>query len=266
MIANLRQLLRYRALIQSLVARDLKARYRGSVLGFLWSFVNPLLLLLVYTFVFTVVLPGFRGDSLEPYALFMFCGILPWTWFSSSLMESSNVLIAGGNLIRKVLFPAEVLPIVTVLAGMVHFLLGFPILAAFFVYYRDQVHLYPADLLWLPVIVAVQLTLTLGLALVISALTVHFRDIRDLLANLLTLWFFATPIIYPLSEVPENIRRYLAFNPFTPLVLAYQEVLFLEGPFQGWPRLLGLGAASLLIVAGGYFVFDRLRDTLAEEV
>lgn len=266
MLANLRQLFRYRALIQSLVARDLKARYRGSVLGFLWSFVNPLLLLLIYTFVFTRILPGFRGTQYEPYALFMFCGILPWTWFSSTLLESSNVLISGGNLIRKVLFPAEVLPIVSVFAGMMHFFLGLPILAAFFVYYRDQHNVYPPDLVWLPVIVAVQLALTLGLALLVSALTVHFRDVRDLLANLLTLWFFATPIIYPLSEVPADIRPYLQLNPFTPLAVAYQEVLFVEGPFTGSSRLLVLGAVSLVVFALGYFVFDRLRETLAEEV
>jgi ABC-type polysaccharide/polyol phosphate export permease len=132
----------------------------GPVLGFFWSFVNPLLLLLIYTFIFTVVMPGARGSGLEPFSLFMFCGILPWTWFSSSLLESSNVLIAGGNLIRKVLFPAEVLPIVTVLAGLVHFLFGLPILAAFFLYYG--VPLATADLLWLPVVVAIQLILTLG--------------------------------------------------------------------------------------------------------
>ena len=136
MLANLQQLLRYRSLIASLVARELKARYRGSVLGFFWSFLNPLLLLLIYTFVFTVVMPGSRGPGLEPFAVFMFCGILPWTWFSSSLLESSNALIAGGNLIKKVLFPAEVLPIVTVLAGLVHFCLGLPILAAFLAYYQ----------------------------------------------------------------------------------------------------------------------------------
>src|ERR671923_2323098 len=105
MFHSLAQLLRYRGLIQSLVARELKARYRGSVLGFFWSFVNPLLFLLVYTFVFTVVMPGARGGGLEPFALFLFCGILPWAWFSSSLLEASNVLIAGGNLIKKGLFP-----------------------------------------------------------------------------------------------------------------------------------------------------------------
>src|SRR6266508_2279959 len=158
---NLTQLVRYRGLIQSLVARELKARYRGSVLGFFWSFVNPLLVLLIYSFVFTVVMPGIHPPELEPFALFMFCGILPWTWFSSSLLEASGVLIAGGNLIRKVLFPAEVLPIVTVLAGLVHFCLGLPILAAFLIYYR--VPLWPTDLLWFPAIVCVQLVLTIGL-------------------------------------------------------------------------------------------------------
>ena len=264
MLANLKQLFRYRALIQSLVARELKARYRGSVLGFFWSFVNPLLLLLVYTFVFTVVMPGARGGGVEPFALFLFCGILPWAWFSSSLLEASNVLIAGGNLIKKVLFPAEVLPIVTVLAGLAHFAFGLPILAGFLAYYRTAVA--PLDLVWFPVIVFVQLLLTTGVALFVAALTVHFRDVRDILQNLLTLWFFATPIIYPIEQVPERIRRWLSLNPFTHLAVAYQEVLFRPGPFTGWPQLLAVGVCSLIVLFVGYFVFDRLRDTLAEEV
>ena len=128
MFSNLGSLLRYRGLIQSLVARELKARYRGSVLGFVWSFVNPLLLLSVYSFVFTTIMPN-RTEGVQPFTLFMFCGILPWTWFSASLLEASGSLIAGGNLIKKVLFPAEVLPIVSVLANMVNFFLGLPILA-----------------------------------------------------------------------------------------------------------------------------------------
>jgi lipopolysaccharide transport system permease protein len=233
-------------------------------MGLVWSFVNPLLLLLIYSFVFNVVLPGAHPPELEPFALFLFCGILPWTWFSSSLLESANVLIAGGNLIKKVLFPAEVLPIVVVLAGLVHFCLGLPILAAFLIYYR--VPLWPTDILWFPLIVGVQLVLTVGLALLVSALTVHFRDVRDLLANLLTLWFFATPIIYPLTQAPERVRRLLNLNPFTQLAVAYQEVLFRPGPFTQVTRLLAAAVASLLIFLFGYFVFDRLRDTLAEEV
>ena len=264
MLASFRQLLRYRALIAGLVARELRARYRGSVLGLFWSFVNPLLSLLIYTFVFTVVMPGARPQAYEPYALFMFCGILPWTWFSSSLLEASNVLIAGGNLIRKVLFPAEVLPLVTVFSGLVHFALGLPILAAFLIYYRMPIE--PVDLVWFPIIVLIQLVLTAGLALLVSALTVHFRDVRDLLQNLLTLWFFATPIIYPLSLAPSNVQRLLGLNPFTHLAVAYQEVLFVPGPFTEWWRVLLGGAFAVAAFLVGYFVFDRLRDTLAEEV
>src|SRR5512134_2653932 len=189
MLHNLAQLPRYRGLIQSLVARELKARYRGSVLGFFWSFINPLLLLLIYSFVFTFVIPA-RAPGHEPYALFMFCGILPWTWFSASLLESSNVLISGGNLIKKVLFPAEILPIVSVLANMVHFFFGLPILAVFLIYYRIPLNV--GEFAWFPVVVFVQLLFTLGLALMLSALTVHFRDLRDILSNVLTFWFFAT--------------------------------------------------------------------------
>jgi lipopolysaccharide transport system permease protein len=264
MVHNLLQLPRYRGLIQSLVARELKARYRGSVLGFFWSFINPLLLLLIYTFVFTAVLPGTRPPELEPYALFMFCGILPWTWFSSSLSESANVLIAGGNLIKKVMFPAEVLPIVTVLANMVHFFLGLPILAIFLIYYRAPLQF--SELVWFPIVVIVQLILTLGLALIVSALTVHFRDIKDLLSNLLTFWFFATPIIYPMSQAPAMSRSLLNLNPFTHLAVSYQEILFYPGPFGHWKWLMALGVASIGLFLFGYFLFDRLRDSFAEEV
>ena len=264
MFQNLQHLLKYRGLVQSLVVRDLKARYRGSVLGFFWSFINPLLLLLIYTFVFTVVLPGTHPTEIEPYALFMFCGILPWTWFSTSLLEASGVLISGGNLIKKVLFPAEVLPIVTVLANMVHFFLGLPILAAFLIYYRVPLNL--EELAWFPVVVATQLVLTLGLALIVSALTVHFRDLKDILANLLTFWFFATPIIYPMSMAPGVGRVLLNLNPFTHLAVSYQEILFYDGPYGHWRWLLALLVASAGLFLGGYFLFDRLRDSFAEEV
>ncbi len=264
MITRLVTLFRYRGLIQTLVARDLKARYRGSVLGFFWSFVNPLLLLLVYSFVFTVIMPAMHPEEIRPYGLFFFCGILPWTWFSSSLSESANVLISGGNLIKKVLFPAEVLPIVSVLANMVHFFLGLPILGAFLIYYRRPLD--PVELLWFPVIVAVQLVFTTGLALLLSALTVHFRDIKDLLGNLLTLWFFSTPIIYSMDMAPEEFRWVLNLNPMTHIVISYQEVLFHVGPHGHWKWLLAVGALSIVIFVVGYFVFDRLRDSFAEEV
>ena len=270
MLRNLARLGRYRGLIQSLVARELKARYRGSVLGFFWSFFNPLLLLLVYSFVFSYVMPAARDPRIEPYALFMFCGILPWTWFSSSLTEASGVLIAGGNLIKKVLFPAEILPIVTVLANMVHFFFGLVILAGFLIWYQRPLNV--SELLIFPVAVFVQLILTTACALLLSALTVHFRDIRDILSNLLTFWFFATPIIYPWFLFTSADGRVawqgelLKWNPFTHLAITYQEILFFKGPVGHLKLLLLLGVVSMAFFLFCYWVFDRLRDTFAEEV
>ena len=263
-LASLRQLLRYRALVVSLVARELKARYRGSVLGFLWTFVNPLLLLLVYSLVFGVVMPGVRAPEIEHYPLFLFCGILPWTWFSSSLLESCTALTGSGSLLRKVMFPAEILPLVTVFTGLVNFGFGLVILAACSIYMG--VPILTADLAWLPLIVLVQLLLTLGLGLLLAALSVHFRDIRDLLGNLLTLWFFATPIIYPYSQAPDRLRPLLDLNPFTHLAVAYQDVLYVDGPYRGGAGLAVAGAVGVVALIVGYAIFDRLRETFAEEV
>jgi len=259
---NLSQLPRYRGLVQSLVARDLKARYRGSVLGFFWSFVNPLLLLTIYNFVFTYLLKN-RAEGIQPYAVFMFTALLPWTWFSSSLNEATGSLISGGNLIKKVLFPAEVLPLVTILSNMVHFLLGLPILIGFMAWY----HIAPdwIELPWFIVIVLVQLLFTAGLSLVLSALAVHFRDVRDLVTNLLTFWFFATPIIYSYQDFPEY-KKYFDLNPFTHLAISYQEILFFQGPFGHWKWLVVLGLGSIALFLAAYWVFDRLRDSFAEAV
>src|SRR3954471_24366116 len=264
MLRNLAQLVRYRGLIQSLVARELKARYRGSVLGFFWSFINPLLLLLVYSFVFTYVMKGSNDARIQPYPLFMFCGILPWTWFASSLVESSGVLISGGNLIKKVLFPAEILPIVTVTANMIHFFLALPILAVFLIVYRAPLTV--TELLCFPLVVAVQYVFTVSCALILSALTVHFRDIKDILSNVLTLWFFATPIIYPYLTAPDVAKRFLNWNPMAHIVISYQEILFFQGPFGHWKWLAALGAGSIVLFLACYWIFDRLRDSFAEEV
>jgi len=262
-LSNLGSLVRYRGLIQALVARDLKARYRGSVLGFVWSFVNPLLLLSIYSFVFTTIMPG-SDPRTKPVAVFLFCGLLPWTWFSASLTDATSSLITSGNLIKKVLFPAEVLPVVSVLTNMVHFLLGLPILALFMIAFRH----YPTagSLVWFPIVIAVQLVFTLGLAFALSALTVHFRDVRDLLTNVLTLWFFATPIIYPYFM--PTVTRFLTLfrlNPFYHLAVSYQESLFF-GEFGHARSLLLLAVLSVVVFLGGYSLFDRLRDSFAEAV
>src|SRR5581483_10606988 len=186
-------------------------------------------------------------------------------WFSSSLSDAAGSLIAGGNLIKKVLFPAEVLPLVSVLANMVHFFLGLVILIAFLIVYQHAPD--PWDLFWFPIAVLVQLVFTSALALLLAALAVHFRDVRDILANVLTLWFFATPIIYPIFQA--NVQRFRPLfnaNPFTHLAVSYQEILFFYGPIGHWKWLLLIGGLSVPLFLGCYWIFDRLRDSFAEAV
>lgn len=269
LLANLKELYKCRVLIQNLVSRELKARYRGTILGFLWSFFNPLLLMIVYTVVFGFIIrprdPS-MGGSPWLYALFLFCGVLPWVWFSSSSLESANVLMTHGNLIKKILFPAEILPIVVVLSNMIHFSFGLPIVFLFILVFGKSFTLY---VLFLPIIIFVQLVFSLGFSLLVSSLTVHFRDIKDILANWMTFWFFATPIVYPISfgtiQKSGFLRTFLNLNPVTHIMQGYQNCLF-YGKSILWEKLGATFLFSLLLFFLGYYVFDRLRDSFPEEV
>lgn len=266
---NLRELYRYRVLIQNLVGRELKARYRGTILGFLWSFFNPLLLMSVYTVVFGFIIqprdPAF-DQSPWLYALFLFCGVLPWVWFSSSSLESANVLMTHGNLIKKILFPAEVLPLVAVTSNFIHFSFALPILLLFIPIFGKPFTPY---ILLLPLVALVQFIFSLGFSLLISSLTVHFRDIKDILANWLTFWFFATPIVYPMTfgtiQKSSFLKTFLSLNPMTHIMQGYQSCLF-YGTMIPWKGLGITLAFSLFLFFVGYTVFDRLRDSFPEEV
>jgi lipopolysaccharide transport system permease protein len=268
-LAGLRSIWKYRVLIQNLVSRDLKARYRGTVLGFLWSFFNPLLLMIVYTVVFGFIMrprdPAFEGSPWL-YALYLFCGVLPWTWFSSTSLESANVLMINGNLIKKILFPAEILPIVTVTSNLVNFLFGLPILLLFVPLFGKSFTPY---ILFLPVVIVVQYVFSLGFGLFISSLTVHFRDIKDILSNFLTFWFFSTPIVYSLAMGPIAksgiVRTLLNLNPMTHIIGGYQSCVF-YGELIHWKKLGVTLLAGLILFWAGYRVFDRLRDSFPEEV
>ncbi|MFC2172723.1 ABC transporter permease [Acidobacteriota bacterium] len=261
MHASLKKLYNHRVLVETLVIRELKARYRGSILGYFWSFLNPVLLLLVYSFVFTYIWQPARGGAPSPYGLFLFCGILPWTWLASSLLESANSLVSGGSLIKKVLFPAEVLPLVNVLSNMIHFLSGMVICFVFLVIY----HKLTVYALLLPLMVLIQALFLTGLAFFFAVLSVHLRDLKDLLGNLLLLWFFTTPIIYTADFLPEQYRWLLYLNPLTHIMMGYQDILFFGTMFH-WKRIIVTALFSLLVFIIGYAVFDRLRDTIAEEV
>jgi len=269
MFDPLRDLLRHRALVGVLVARELKARYRGSVLGFLWSLLNPLLMLAVYTVVFQLIFPA-RSPSTSPYALFLFCGLLPWNWLSASLTDASASLVVHGPLLKKVLFPAEVLPTVAVLAQGVHFLLALPVLGLGLALgaagvFGPTVALTPA-LLQVPLLIVLQGLFLLGAAYFLAGLTVHFRDVKDLLGTGLTLWFFGTPILYALPDISSpGLRGLLAWNPAAPLFAAWHDALF-YGRWVGggeWARVV---AIALLVFLLGYLFFARLRDSYPEAV
>ena len=232
MLETPKTIYRHRELLSTLVARDLKARYRGSVLGFVWSLVNPLLLLGVYAFVFGYVL-GTRIEGISPYALFLIAGLFPWVWASTSLLESTMSLTVNAPLIRKAVFPVELLPIVSVVANLVHFLFALPILALALVIGRSMgFEVAGLPVVALPGVIALQLIFLSGAALGLGALNVHFKDVRDLLANLLTLLFFLAPIIYPITAIPERFRLAIRLNPFTPYTEAYQDLFF----FGRWPE------------------------------
>ena len=257
-------LYRHRQLIAALTARDLKARYRGSILGFFWSLANPLLLLAVYTVVFTKFFPQ---QVVQPYPLFLFSGILPWTFFAAAVLESTSSISANAGLIKKVMFPAEALPIVVVLSHLVHFALALPILlAAILAFAAMGKFTISWTILLAPVLMLMQTLFVMGIAMTVSSASVLFRDLRDIVSNLMQLGFFITPIIYLIDNIQSRLlRAMLRVNPMTPFVVAYQDILF----FGRWPNLSDvvlIVAYSTTSVMMGFFVFDRLRDTLAEAI
>jgi len=253
----------HRALIRALVRRELSARYRGGALGFLWSFVNPLLLLLVYATVFRFVFAP-RAD-VRPYALFLFGGVLVWGFVSSALLDAVETFRANGPLLRKTTVAPEVFPAAAVGARLAHLLLALPVLAAAIVYAAARGGIRPGpEILAFPLVLALLVVTVLGAALLCSALAVPFGDVRDVVANLLTLAFFVTPVLYPVEAVPERWRWLLWLNPFAPFFSGVHDSLFFFRtiPLADWLRMAAWAAVA---VALGGAVFERLRDSIAEE-
>jgi ABC-type polysaccharide/polyol phosphate export permease len=261
--APFRRIWRQRPLVAALARRELVARYRGGVLGFFWSLLNPLLLLLVYATVFRLVFAP-RAD-VRPYALFLFAGVLCWGFVSSALLDSAETFRANGPLLRKTTVAPEVFPAVAVGARLAHLLLALPVLAAAVALAGASGAVRPgAAALQFPVVLLLLAAVVLGFALLVSALSVHFGDVRDLLGNLLTLTFFLTPILYPLDAAPGKLRLLLWLNPFTPFFVAIHESAFFFRPvrLEVW---VGMILAAALALAFGAAVFERLRDSIAEE-
>jgi len=258
---------RHRALVAVLVRRELTARYRASVLGFFWSLLNPLLLLAVYAVVFTTIFqPRFPGG--DPYPLFLFSGLLPWLFLSGAALDASVTMVDNGPLLAKVMCPPEIFPAVTVVSHLVHLVLALPVLILALAWSAlAGWHPFPWTVVLLPAALVPWLLVTAGVASAVSALSVHYRDLRDLLGHLLNLLFFASPIIYSLDglEVPALLRRALVLNPLAPLVEVFRDVAFAGtvGSPANWAIALAVG---LMVWSLGTWVFGRYRDTLVESV
>jgi lipopolysaccharide transport system permease protein len=264
MIKNFRTLFSYRELLFCLTRKELKVKYRGSALGFFWSLLNPILTMLVYSFVFSIVL---RSGTKE-FAIFLICALLPFNFLSNSVNYSTGSIISNSNLVNKIYFPREIIPLSVVFANFFNFL--FELIALFIVLavmgYKFYLFLY-----LLPVIIFIQFFLVMGVALLVSALNVFFRDLQHLITIIMMVWFFGTPIIYPLSMVPEKFQFIIKINPMTIYTAYYRNIFYYVKYPEGagfpniWDTLIALGITLLLFFIG-YFVFKKLEPRFAEEI
>ena len=259
MIATLKEIFEYKTMIWSLVHRDLRGRYKASVLGFLWTFIVPLAQLLVYTLVFSVIL----RSQIEKYYLYLFVALIPWNFFSNCLTGGVSCIIQQQSLVKKIYFPREVVPIAYVTGAFVNML--YCEIVVFAVCIFSGVHFSVLGLLCLPLVMAIEYILALGITLIISAVDVYFRDLEHILGILSMVWMFMTPIMYDINIVPQRLLPIFRLNPMTNVVVAYRDILYSGGV----PELgtLGLAAAmGVVFLLVGLVVFGKLKRRFAEEM
>lgn len=257
MFRNIKEIYRYRALVGALVTRHLAIRYRGSVLGFLWTLLNPLCLMVVYMLVFKYYI---RFSEIPNYNIYLFAGLLPWLWLTSSLNEGTASIVSSGHLITKSMFPAHILPAVSVLTNCVNFLLSLPVLFVIMYFSGAPLHL---TSLFIPVLMALEILFLYGVTCGLGALNVRFRDVQHIVGNLLAFVFFLCPILYPPHVVPEQFRFTLDFNPGALFTVAYHSIL-IDGVL---PSAHIMGYISAFVVGAlliGTTIYNRYRETFAE--
>jgi lipopolysaccharide transport system permease protein len=251
-------------LIVSLTKRELVARYRGSILGFLWTLVTPMVMIAIFTIIFAGIFKAKFGASSSQwdYALYLFCGLLPWNAFQESVQLSSSTIVARANLVKRVVFPLETLPVSLSLAAVVNQLFGTLVLIVAAAVLRREIHV---TFVFLPFILVPQIIATFGAAWLVASLGVFVRDIVQGVALFLMAWMYLTPIIYPESLVPESYRRVINLNPFTPLVRNYRRII-LDGVGPDWQGLAYFMAFALVLFLFGYWWFARTRKNFADVV
>ena len=253
-----KNLYNYRELIKTSVKKDIGGKYKHSFLGVLWSFINPLLQIAVYAIVFPLIM----RNSIPNYTVFMVCGLIPWTYFATVLNRASFTIVENGNIIKKVYFPREILPFSLVTSETVNFLISSLLILAFILVKGMGFSIY---VLFFPVVLLAQYILMIGLSLILSSVTVYFRDLQHFIGVILQLLFYATPIVYSIETIPENYRWILKWNPMTYIIEGYRDIFY----NQTTPNLKILGiiiAIGIVLTIIGYFVFSKLQKRFAEEL
>jgi len=266
---HLRELWQYRELIYNLVVRNLKVRYKSSVLGIAWSWLNPLLMMVVYTVLFTIFL---HNADIPYYPVFLLCGLLPWNFFTDSVIQATGSIVDNAYLIKKVYFPREILPISIVFSNLVNFLIALPLFFTLALVFGAPLTYW---VLLLPVTILIQVAFTIGLALILSTLNVFYRDTQIILGVIMLAWFFLTPVFYPINRIPQEARvlgiQFDAqlwlrrLNPMASIVASYRDLLY-RGTPTGLDFLLRTAVTALIVLVVGYLVFLRYSARFGEEV
>lgn len=258
MINVFKNLYKYRELLKTSVKKEIRGKYKNSFLGVLWSFLNPLLQIAVYAIVFPLIL----RNTQENYVIFLCCGLIPWTFFSTAITRSASTMIENGNIIKKVYFPREILPISVVTSEAINFIISTVIIMAFVIFGGLGITKY---ILFYPIVLVAQYIIVLAISFIISSITVYFRDLQHLIGVALQLLFYATPIVYSVDTIPANFKWILNLNPMTYIINGYRAIFY----EQQTPDLIPI---FILIVIGiiccviGYLIFNKLQKGFAEEL
>jgi ABC-2 type transport system permease protein len=256
---SLKELYDYREMIISLVKKDLRGRYKGSVLGFLWTFINPLLQLAIYTVVFSTIMRA----GIEEYYIFLFVALIPWIFFSTSISGGASCILNQKDMVKKIYFPREVLPIAHVTSCFVNMLFCFSII--FGVVFISGIGMNINAILYLPVIFIIEYILALGVAMFSSAITVYFRDFEHILGILTMAWMYLTPIMYSIDMIPEEYKNLFLLNPMTSIIVAYRDILYYKSIPQ-MTHLLNAIILGIMILIIGIIVFSKLKKNFVEEL
>lgn len=256
---HMKELWNYREMIFSLVRRDLKARYRSSILGFLWMLINPLLQLCIYSIVFSVIIKM----DVERFYLFLFVALVPWIFFSTCLSGGTMVIIGQKELVKKVYFPRDVLPISFTISQFVNMIISFAVIFAFVLYAGIKISWMALALL--PVVMVIEFLFALGIVYLISSLTVYFRDLEHIMLILSLAWMYMTPILYPVEYVPKQFIKFFYLNPMTSITISYRDILY-YGVVPAKKILLTAGLLALVVLAIGKCAFAYLQRGFAREL